>query len=60
MILASSANIMGYDEEFIHRRRAIIYIMSNKDSRIDSLETPYFTVPQLHKKNSEFHYIILF
>jgi hypothetical protein len=27
MTLASSANIMGYDEEFIHRRRSFIYIL---------------------------------
>jgi hypothetical protein len=31
MTVASSANIMGYDEEFIHRRRPIIYIISIKD-----------------------------
>jgi len=59
MTPASSTNIMGYDEEFIHRR-SIIYIMSNKDPRIDSLETPRLVVPQLDKKNSEFHYMILF
>jgi len=44
MILASSANIMGYDEEFIHRRRSIINIMSNKDPIIDSLQTPCFCI----------------
>jgi len=60
MTVASSTNIMGYDEEFIHRRRSIMYIMSNKDSRIDSLETPCLIVPQLDNKNSEQHYMILF
>ena len=45
MTLALSTNIMGYDEEFIHRRRSFIYNMNNKDPRIDCLETPCFIVP---------------
>jgi len=53
MTVASSSNIMGYDEEFLHRRRSIMYIMSNKDPRIYPMETPCLIVPQLDKKNSE-------
>jgi hypothetical protein len=49
MTLVSSASISGCDTEFI-LRRSLIYIMNNRDPKIDLWGTPCFSVPQPEKK----------
>jgi len=53
MTLVSSANIVGFNEEFIHRGRSFTYNTNCKSPRIDRWETPCFKAPKSDKKNSE-------
>jgi hypothetical protein len=46
MALMSSANNIGSDIEFILRGRSFIYIMNNKDPRIDPWGASCFNVPK--------------
>jgi hypothetical protein len=50
MTLVSSANIIGYDTEFILRGKSFIHIMNIRGPRTDPLGTSFFKIPQLEKK----------
>jgi len=50
MMLLSPANNNYSGIEFILRGRSFIYIMTNRDTRIDPWGTPCFNVPQAEKK----------
>jgi len=48
--VVSSANNIGSDTEFILRGRLFIYIMNNRDHRINPWGTPCFSLPQSETK----------
>jgi len=50
MMLLSPENSTYSDIEFILRGRSFIYIMNNRDTRIDPWGTPCFNVTQAEKK----------
>jgi len=50
MTPVSTANNIHSDAEFILRGRPFIYIMNNRDPRIDPWGTPCFSMPQSQKK----------
>jgi hypothetical protein len=49
-LLVSSANNIGYDTEFILRKKSFIHTMDNRGPRIDPWGTPCFNVPKSENK----------